>query len=238
MVSGVTQREVLQEPRRFFGWAINYKVPEEAEAAAIRQAAVDLLGGGFRLRDIADRWNADPGINTIFGGSWHAQTVEAILRRKTNTMGILERVLHARLLQHLDDSATRLPPREVLRQRRLEQVSMEGHYLLSQVGRCSVCGDRVVCASQGAGSRREHLYRCRAHMRRDHPLRHDGRRHASAPVQASDAAVTVEMVALVGSEAWHRLDLQQQRLLVHQNLSVSIHPVGSWPRFTIERKPA
>ena len=237
MVEVMTHRERLQAPRRFFGWSVNYLVPHEVEAPAIRQAAADLLRGGTTLGDIAARWNADPTVNTIFGGPWHAQVVEGILRRGTNTKGILDRALHARLVRHLDDTGARRVSREVLRQRRLESVNMEGHYLLTQIGRCSLCGDRVRVSGQGARRGASlAIYRCRAHMQPDHLLRHDGQRHASVPVHKVDAAVIEEMVTVIGRDTWHALDLQEQRLLVDQHLLVTLCPVKSVPRFLVERR--
>jgi hypothetical protein len=237
VTSAMTEREVLPEPRRFYGWEVNYLVPHPVEAEAIRRAAMDLLAGTTSLVEITNRWNADPDIETVFGGKWHPQVVERVLRRSSNCPLLLDMTTHARLLRRLNDPVNRLPPLEVRRQKALDRY-LDAGYPLTSAAYCSVCNERVATNRSTSGGRRLIVYACRAHLRPNHPLRHDGRRHGSCDVGVLDAVVRDEMALLLrgGEDEYDALDLVTRRALVRERLRVLVHPAYTTPRFTIERR--
>lgn len=228
----MTARAVLDEPRHYFGWAVNYRVPDPVEAEAIRVAARDLLAGAT-LQDIANRWNADEDVNTIFGGKWFQNVIEGVLRRRTNAPLLLDVALQQRLVAHLDDPKTRVPPSEVRKQRALAWRKGRAANLLTLIARCSTCGDLLITDGNPSGFA---WYVCRTRRATGHPLSHDGRAHGSCAIKTLDAAVIETMERLFPYFAG--LDLHEQRALVEQQVTVTAYPRATYPRFTIERRTA
>lgn len=173
--------------RRPFGYAGDGVTVIPGEAAAIAQAASDVLGG-VSLHAISRAWNGR-GVLTATGGQWTPREVSRMLRRPRNA-GLMEhqgnvvegvRAEWAPVVDEdtwrgvcaiLNDPARRTTPGPARR------------WLLSGFAECGVCGDgTTVITSKTAGKGRpmRPVYRCRS--------KQDGRQHVARDVASLDAFV-------------------------------------------------
>ncbi len=161
---------------RPFGWDDDKTTVREVEAAMIRQAAADVLGG-TPIRAICRRWN-DAGVTTSTGREWQPATVRQMLKSPRlagwrvhrgliarDASGapvrglwepILDEDLHARLVGFLSkpEGRSRVPRRDAR------------HYLLTGVLRCGVPGcNRFMYGNSRVtpDGRRVHYYSCTGH---------------------------------------------------------------------------
>lgn len=168
---------------RLFGYELGGQVVVEEEALLLKQAAEQLLAGGT-VHGIV-RWLNEQGSTSTRGGPWHPMEFRRIianprlaaLRRYRGEIvargtwpPILDEDTHHAIKALLADPARHKagPPRK---------------YLLSGIGRCGVCGQRLFGATDGP---KGWLYRCesRAHVSR-----------RAEPVEDYVVAVLLERVA-------------------------------------------
>lgn len=164
-------------------------VLDEGEAALIREATADVLGG-IAVRAIARRWN-DAGITGSGGGRWTTTTVRTVLMRPRNA-GLYEH--RGQLLavgpawEAITDEATWRGITAMLSDpsRRSNHGSTAASHLLTGIALCGGCGITVVAGNSADGTPR---YRCSRHVR-GLPQR-EGVTHASRRVADVDALITV-----------------------------------------------